>query len=158
LGVPGGHPGGRTSFGMDVVDWRERRFLPTLAVAWGRGLFWGPVAHKITSRRPYLRPSCGQIVILVVALWEAFYIEDKRFDLDTLILPNRSPTPISNSNDFPGQSDDSPGSPFPADVRGSRGPGRPSKYILLSPLKRPPNHGCRRKICKNRMREAIYRV
>ena len=42
----------------------------------------------------------------VVALWEAFYIEYKRFDLDTLRVPNRSPTPISKSNDFLGQSDD----------------------------------------------------
>ncbi len=48
-----------------------------------------------------------------VALWEAFYIENKRFDLDTLRVPNRSPTPISKSNDFPGQSDD---------IRGARGP------------------------------------
>ena len=36
----------------------------------------------------------------VVAIWEAFYIENKRFDLDTLRVPNRSPTPISKSNDF----------------------------------------------------------
>ncbi len=28
------------------------------------------------------------------------------FDLDTLRVPNRSPTPISKSNGFPGQSDD----------------------------------------------------
>ena len=41
----------------------------------------------------------------VVALWAALYIENKRFDLDTLRLPNRSPTPISKSNDFRGQSD-----------------------------------------------------
>ncbi len=39
-------------------------------------------------------------------VWEAFYIENKRFDLDTLRVPNRSPTPISKSNDFLGQSDD----------------------------------------------------
>ncbi len=43
---------------------------------------------------------------IVVALWEAFYIENKRFDLDTLRVPNRSPTPISKSNDFLGQSED----------------------------------------------------
>ncbi len=36
----------------------------------------------------------------VVALWEAFYIENKRFDLDTLRVPSRPPTPISKSNDF----------------------------------------------------------
>ena len=37
--------------------------------------------------------------VCVVALWEAFYIENQRFDLDTLRVPNRSPTPISKSND-----------------------------------------------------------
>ncbi len=42
----------------------------------------------------------------VVALWEAFYIENKPFDLDTLRVPNRSPTPISKSNDFLGQPHD----------------------------------------------------
>ncbi len=42
----------------------------------------------------------------VVALWEALYIENESFDLDTLRVPNRSTTPISKSNDFPGQSDD----------------------------------------------------
>ncbi len=40
----------------------------------------------------------------VVALWEIFYIENQRFDLDTLRVPNRSPIPISKSNDFLGQS------------------------------------------------------
>ena len=49
----------------------------------------------------------------MVALWEAFYIENKRFDLDTLRVPNRSPTPISKSNDFLGQSED---------IWGARGP------------------------------------
>ncbi len=42
----------------------------------------------------------------VVALWEAFQIESKHFDLCTLRVPNRSPTPISKSNDFLRQSDD----------------------------------------------------
>ncbi len=49
----------------------------------------------------------------VVALWEAFYIWNKRFDLNTLRVPNWSPTPISKSNDFVGQSDD---------ISGARGP------------------------------------
>ncbi len=49
----------------------------------------------------------------VVALWEAFYIEDKRFELDTLRVPNRSPTPISKSNHCLGQS---------GDIWASRGP------------------------------------
>ncbi len=49
----------------------------------------------------------------MVALWEALSIENKRFDLDTLRVPNRSPTPISKPNDFRGQSDD---------IWGARGP------------------------------------
>ncbi len=32
--------------------------------------------------------------LYVVALWEALYIENTRFDLDTLTVSNRSPTPI----------------------------------------------------------------
>ena len=35
-----------------------------------------------------------------------FYLESKPFELDTLRVPNRSPTPISKSNDFRGQPDD----------------------------------------------------
>ncbi len=49
----------------------------------------------------------------VVALWKAFYIENTLFDLDTLRVPNRSPTPTSKSNDFLGQSED---------IWGARGP------------------------------------
>ncbi len=37
---------------------------------------------------------------------EAFYIDNKSFDLDTLRVPNRSPTPISKSKYFLGRSDD----------------------------------------------------
>jgi hypothetical protein len=48
-----------------------------------------------------------------VALWEAFYTESKHFDLHTLRAPNRSPTPISKSNDFLRQSDN---------IWGARGP------------------------------------
>ncbi len=59
-----------------------------------------------------------------VALGEAFDIENKRFDLETLRVPNRSPTPISKSNDFLGQSDDIRGAQGPTDSGGSRGPGR----------------------------------
>ena len=33
-------------------------------------------------------------VLFVVSFWEAFYIDNQRFDLDTLRVPNRSPTPI----------------------------------------------------------------
>ncbi len=76
-----------------------------------------------------------------MALWEAFYIENKRFDLDTLRVPNRSPTPISKSNDRLGQSDDiwgGRGPHFWTILGSSRGPGRPKTHILLSPLKRPP--------------------
>jgi hypothetical protein len=43
--------------------------------------------------------------ITVVALGEAFYIWNKRFDLDTLRVPSWSPTPISKSNDFRGLSE-----------------------------------------------------
>ncbi len=80
-------------------------------------------------------------MVNVVALWEAFYIENKRFDLDTLRVPSRSPTPISKSNDFLGQSHD---------IWGARGPhlrpilGVPGAraglktYIFFSPLKGPP--------------------
>ncbi len=49
----------------------------------------------------------------VVALWEGVYIENKSFDLDTLRVPNRSPTPISKTNDFLRQSED---------IWGARGP------------------------------------
>ena len=62
----------------------------------------------------------------MAALWEAFYIENKRFDLDTLRVPNRSPTPISKSKDFPRTVRGylgGPGPPFLADLVGSRGPG-----------------------------------
>ncbi len=55
----------------------------------------------------------GNCVADLVALWDAFYIENKRLDLDTLRVPNRSPTPISKSNDFRGLSDD---------IWGARGP------------------------------------
>ncbi len=37
--------------------------------------------------------GCDGRVPNVVALWEAFYIENNRFDLDTLRVPNRSPHP-----------------------------------------------------------------
>ncbi len=49
----------------------------------------------------------------MVALWEASHIESKRFDLDSLRVPNRSPAPTSESNDFLGKSDD---------IWGARGP------------------------------------
>ena len=35
--------------------------------------------------------GCGGRVPNVVAFWEGFDIENKRFDLDTLRAPNRSP-------------------------------------------------------------------
>ncbi len=50
---------------------------------------------------------------------------------------------ISKSKNFLGQSDDiwgARGPPFPADLGGSRGPGRPNKYIFFSPFKRPPRY------------------
>ena len=48
----------------------------------------------------------GPALFQVVALWEAFYIENKRFDSDTLRVPSRSPTPISKASDFLRQSGD----------------------------------------------------
>ncbi len=76
----------------------------------------------------------------MVALREAFYIENERYELDTMRVPNRSPTPISKSNDFLRQSDD---------VFWARGPhfrptlGAPGvrdglKHMFFSILKRPP--------------------
>ncbi len=68
----------------------------------------------------------------VVALWEVFYIENKRFQLDTLRVPNRSRTSIAKSNAFLGHSDDiwgARGPPFPADLEGSGG-GRPKTHIF----------------------------
>ncbi len=41
----------------------------------------------------------------MAAICEALYTEDKRFDLDTLRVPSRSPTPISKTGDFRGQFD-----------------------------------------------------
>ncbi len=49
--------------------------------------------------------------VYVVAPCEAFYIDNKRFDLDTLRVPNRSPTPILKSNYFLRKSDDIGGFP-----------------------------------------------
>ncbi len=77
----------------------------------------------------------------MVALWDAFYIDNKRFDLDTLRVPNRSPTPISKSNDFLRQSDDiwrARGPHFRAilKVPGARA-GLKQTYFF-SPLKLPP--------------------
>ncbi len=49
----------------------------------------------------------------MVALWEALYIESKGFDMDTLRVPDRPPTPNPKPNDFLRQSDD---------IWGARGP------------------------------------
>ncbi len=43
---------------------------------------------------------------IVLDLWKVFYNENWRFDLGALRVANRSPTPISKSNEFLGQSDD----------------------------------------------------
>ncbi len=95
---------------------------------------WGPARREFKGVGEQTRHEETH----VAALWEAFYIEYKRFDLDTLWVPNRSPTPISKL--FPRtvrRCLGGPGPPFPADFGSSRGPGRPNKYIFLSPLKRP---------------------
>ncbi len=73
----------------------------------------------------------------MVALWEAFYIENKQLDLDTLRVPNRSPTPISKSDDFRGPSDDiwgAQGPPFPADLGFPGSRAGLNKHILLKPF------------------------
>ncbi len=75
-----------------------------------------------------------------MALWEAFYIENKRFGLDTLRVPNRFPTPILESNDFLGQSEDIWGvlGPHFWPTLGVPGVRAGLKHIFFSPLKRPP--------------------
>ncbi len=78
----------------------------------------------------------------MVAIWEAFYIENNLFDLDTLRVPNRFPTPILKSNDFRVRSDDIWGEPpFPADF-GVPGVRAGFKHILFSPLRQPPRSAC----------------
>ncbi len=42
-----------------------------------------------------LTPICFARLVYAVALWEAFYIQNMRFDLDTLRVPSRSPNQIS---------------------------------------------------------------
>jgi hypothetical protein len=56
-----------------------------------------------------------------------------RFGLDSLRAPNRSPTPISKSNDVLGQPDDiwGPGAPISGRFWGSRGPPRLKAHILF---------------------------
>ncbi len=83
-------------------------------------LVFGPSSEG-DFRRSDVRDACQQsddddapdMYTFVVALWEVFYIENKRFDSGTFRVPSRSPTPISKSNDVLGQSDD---------IWGARGP------------------------------------
>ncbi len=67
--------------------------------SWGRRKIDLEIRVPIRKIRPPagIRASIFHWALYVVALWEAFYIEKKRFDLDTLRVP---PTPISKSNDF----------------------------------------------------------
>jgi hypothetical protein len=70
-----------------------------------------------------------------VALREAFYIENKRLDLDSLRVPSRSPTPICENQRCPRTAGPSLGgseTPFPSDLWGSGGPGRAKKHICLA--------------------------
>ncbi len=78
--------------------------------------------------------------LYVVALWEASYIENKRFDLDTVRVVNRSPTPILKSNDVLGQSDDIWGArgPYFRPILGVPGVRAGLKKHVFSLLKRPP--------------------
>ncbi len=53
--------------------------------------------------------SQGRLVaeeVCMADLWKVFYFENQRLDQGTLRVANRSPTPISKSNDFRGQSED----------------------------------------------------
>ncbi len=68
-----------------------------------------------------------------------FYIENKRFDLDTLRVPNRSPTPISKSNVFLGQSEDiwGAGAPYFRPILGvPAARAGPKTYIFFSPFEK----------------------
>ncbi len=81
------------------------------------GNFWGAQHHAPEKLVPLLG-SGGQIPRPLSSerhlkgarrggsLERASYIEFKRFDLDTIRVPNRSPTPISQPNDVLGQSED----------------------------------------------------
>ncbi len=71
------------------------------------------------------------LYLYVVALREAFYIENIRFDLDILRVPSRSPTPISKYSASLGQSDDVWGArgPISGHFWGSRGSGPAEKHI-----------------------------
>ncbi len=87
-------------------------------------------------------PHCQSKAHTAMVLWEAFYIENKRFDLDTPRVPSRSPTPISKSNDFRGQSDDiweARGTHFWPILGDSRGPGRLKEYICVTDLDSGPD-------------------
>ncbi len=69
------------------------------------------------------------------------YIENKRFDLDTLRVTNRSPTQISKTNDFLGQSEDSWG------ARGYLGgPGLPN-YFEFDGASGPRQNWAQRRPC-----------
>ncbi len=88
------------------------------------GFSWGPLELRRSREQPLKGLGFLPGALL---LWEAFCSEHKRFDMDTLRVPNRSPTPISKSNDSLGQSDDiwgARGPQFRPILGGSRGPGR----------------------------------
>ncbi len=83
---------------------------------------------------------CFCVFLSVVALWEAFFIENKRFDLDTLGCPSGSPPRLRN----PMISQDSPtisgglGAPISDRFWEFPGSGPAYKKHIFSPLKRPP--------------------
>ena len=94
----------------------------------------GPIADQLRKRPPGYSSKWWPF-------GKEFYIENKRFDRDTLRVPSRSPTPTSKANGFRGPFDHiwgARGLHFRPIFGGSRGPGRPKAYMFFSPLKRPP--------------------
>ncbi len=76
---------------------------------WGASLPTFLKAFPGLRGRPDLKNAPEQIwpdCLHVAGFLEVFYIENKLFALDTLRVANRSPTPASKINDFPGLFDD----------------------------------------------------
>ena len=85
----------------------------------------------------YLKAVCPEHRgCLPISWWpfgKEFYIENKRFDRDTLRVPSRSPTPTSKANDFRGQSDDiwgGAGAPISGQFWGFPGSGLAQKIYM----------------------------
>ncbi len=83
----------------------------------------GVIAVVVVVFRVFLRDLVLSCPVLPCLVGSCF--ENKRFDLGTLRVPSRSPTPISKSNDFLGQSEDiwGPVAPIPGRFGGLPGSG-----------------------------------